>query len=205
MPVPRIVDDGSKAVAYQVGASEKVLPFFDRGDPVSWEFRRKMRVQQDKYKRGVLMQQFNTEFGAAYLVEEGPASPIGLGLLEYEQTLASKPEKRTEYSTIVYSFAFSSQQLSYDWQEPPESPTLIENPWTVPCDVDYEYFLQRPPQITAPRLLIVFGSIIKVAGWGTFVPGQRIAAEDSEITIYKGGIYQRKTPYIYWPKFTATA
>lgn len=201
MAIPRIVDDGSKAVAYQVGASEKILPFSDRGDFVSWEFRRKMRVQQDKYKRGVKMQEFMTEFGSAYLVEEGPATPIGLGLLEYEQTLASKPVTRIEYSTIVYSFAFSSEQVSYDWESPPEAPALIENPWTVPCEIQYEYFLTRPDVITAPRLLIIFGSIIKVGGWGTFAPGQRIAAEDSQIEIYKGGIYVRRTPFIRWPRF----
>jgi len=201
MAVPIIVDDGDFDIPQQNGADEYSLPFFDRGDGVSWEVKRKMRVASASYIRPKLMRKVKTKFGNAYLVEASDPSEAGNALVEWTETFASLPETRTEGGSIAYSVQFLSTQAVYDFADAPASPEVSEMPLTLACDFVWEYFLDRPAPLISPRVAVINGTIFRLGDFGTFIAGNPVVAEDSEVGIYKGGIYYRKTPYVRFPQF----
>jgi len=192
MAVPSIVDDGDFSEPMQNGGDEYTMPFYAKGDDVSWEITRKMRVASEYYVRPKLMQKVKTRFGNAYRVDMTDPSESGNSLVEWTETLASLPVKRIEGSTIVWALQFLDSA----------TPEVAEIPMTLTAEFEYEYFLTQPEPIIAPKVAIIAGQIAIFNNWGTFYGGQRIAAEDSDVGIYKGRIYYRKTPYIRYPRFT---
>jgi hypothetical protein len=72
---------------------------------------------------------------------------------------------------------------------------LEETTITVSAQFQYEYFLFNAPQpLLKSRAFIMFGKLYTINGQP--VIGQRVVAEDSEVTIYESQIFQRKTPYV---------
>jgi len=201
MAVPIIVDDGDFDIPQQNGADEFSLPFFAQGDGLSWEVKRKMRVASASYVRPLLMRKVKTQFGDAYLVDVTDPSDVGNALVEWTETLASLPEPRTEGGSIAYSVQFLSTQAVYNFEDAPAAPEVSEFGLTMACQFVFEYFIGLPPPLISPRVSVVNGTIFKVGDFGTFRAGERVIAEDSEVGIYKGGIYYRKTPYIIFPRF----
>jgi hypothetical protein len=193
------VTDGSYRIAAQTGADEYTLPFSDVGDQISFEVKRIYRVDYNKFVRSKPMSQINSVYGKAYLVEEGPANPIGNGLLEFPRIYASVPQRRVEGSSYVYSVQFLSTNVSYDPETPTPEPSVTEFPVTLSARIVYEYFIGRPAPLIAPRVAVIYGTVITFGGWGTLLYNQEYLAEDSEVSIYKGNIYQRRSIYIRYP------
>lgn len=188
MAVPIIVNDGNFSRAEQNGADEITLPFSDEGDNTSWEVRRKLRVDQASYRRGISMSQEMHRFGRMYLVEESNPNAIGGGLVEYEQIWSCLPKTRVVPSSTIYSLQGLVDGSITEW------------PLTMACEIQWEYFIGNfPSPIQAPRLIKIGEFIFAYARWGTFSLGQRIPAEDSEVGVHKGKIFYRKTIYIRYP------
>lgn len=201
MAQPAYINDGNFTRAEQNGPDEWRTPFSDRGDFLTFEVMKRYRVDQAYYKRGRSMEKIRTNKGYAYLVEEGEAVESGPGLLDFVRVYSALPNKRIEGTSIIYSVQFVSTQLTYEWLEPPDTPTISELPITMSAEVEYEYFLTKPKPLIAPRVTAAFGRLIIIGGWGTFTAGDRVLAEDSEVDIYKGGIYVRRSVYIRYPVF----
>jgi hypothetical protein len=197
--VPITIDDGNYKKIAQVGCDEWSLPFSDRGDQKSFELVRTYRVGQGYWKPEKAGYKLKSERGICYLVTETDPRNIGNGILEWQRIFASVPETRQEGGSIVYSAQILSTQVSYDFETPPSAPEVTEVPLTMACRVQWEYFLDLPPPLLKPQVLVVYGSVIKIGGWGQSVFGREYPAEDSEVGIYKGRIYYRRTPFIRWP------
>lgn len=190
MSVPRRVNDGNFDIAHQIGSDEWTTPFSDKGDDISFEVRRRYRVDQSKYVRIPKMTKIKTSKGSAYLVLEGEARDVTGGLLEFTRTYASIPQPRIEGSSIVYNMQFVQ-----DGQ-------LIEFPIPMNANVRYEYSLVKFGQQRAPKAIPFGQNFIAVGGWGNFIAGQEYLAEDANVDIYKSGIFVRRGIYITWPSFT---
>jgi len=199
MSVPSYINDGNYNVEQQVGCDEWQRPFSAVGDQRSFEVHRTYRVSEPKYKAMRPMTRIKTREGFAYLVEESEASNIGLGILEFKRVFASVPQSRKEGTTIANTVQFLSTSVSYDWTTPPPEPSVTEITGTTAGIAKYEYFLGLPEPLIAPRVAVLFGSVVQFGDWGNLQIGRYYPAEDSEVGIYKGGIYFRRTIYV---KFT---
>lgn len=199
MAVPRIINDGNFNLERQVGCDEWRTPFSDKGDNRTFEVDKKYRIDQTRYQRLKEMTKIRTVKGDAYLVNEGEAVGVGSGLVEYVRTFSSVPLRRLEGSTIVYAIQFLSTQAVYNFEDAPAAPEVTELPLTLTAQVVWEYFLSYPELIRAPKVAVVNGSIFTFGGWGTFYYGQTILADDTEIGIYKAGIFYRKSIQVQWP------
>lgn len=190
MPTPIYFNDGDYKVERQVGAPILKRPFFDKGDSVSFEYVYTYRVDHRYDKPVKSMQKLKTQLGDAYLVEESDRTEIGNGIVEFQRTYASVPQPRVEYGTIN----FSRQQTINN--------KLIETQETVPAFIHYTFSLKPIKQIDAPRAVDIDGILFGKAGFGNFVPGKLVLAEDSEVGTYKGKIFYRRAVYIKWFNYT---
>jgi hypothetical protein len=111
---------------------------------------------------------------------------------------ASLPITRQEGTSVVHSFQFYSTSASYDWENPPPAPEVAEWPLVCTGYYLYEYFLSVWPEpLRAPKITSLFGFLLMTnqvpPNTGTFV------SKDSELSIYKGSIIERKTLYVNTP------
>jgi len=218
MSVPAYVNDGNFNIPQQNGWDEFSLPFFNRGDGISFEVRQKWRVTAAKFVPPKLMQpktfnvtsgfsaSFGLQFiagglGLAYLVDVGEAYPVENGLVEYVLTYASVPVKRTEATNVAYPYQFLRSQLSFSQGFGPEAGEVIEPSVSsltlnVAASVVYEYFLEPPQPLSAPRVEVFNGIVVYIAGWGALPPNQPFLAFDAEIGIYKCRIFYRRSVYV---------
>jgi hypothetical protein len=151
------------------------------------------------------MQYVTTPLGTAYLVhEDQPEYTACKGWLKFKRVYASLPITRQEGTSVVHSFQFYSTQPGYDWTEPPPAPEVAE--WPIMCSgyYLYEYFVNTWPEpLRAPKITSLFGALLMTnqvpPNTGTFV------SKDSEISIYKGSIIERKTLYVNAPTIAALA
>ena len=202
MSVPKYLNDGNYRLTQQVGCDEISLPFSDVGDHSSVEIKRTYRVAQGSYIPALPMSRISIASGFAYLVNESEASNIGLGILEFTRTYASIPITRNwENTTIAYSKQYVSTSASYDWTTPPPAPEITEITYSTPGRVFYEFSLTPFDPLIAPRVAVLFGSVVAFGGWGLLQEGQFYPAEDSEVGIYKGKIYYRRTVAVKWSNF----
>jgi hypothetical protein len=144
------------------------------------------------------MQYVTTTLGTAYLVhEDQPEYTACKGWLKFKRVYASLPITRQEGISVVHSFQFYSTQPGYDWTEPPPAPEVAEWPLVCTGYYLYEYFLSYWPEpLRAPKITSLFGFLLMTnipPNTGTFV------SKDSEISIYKGSIIERKTLYVNTP------
>lgn len=202
MSVPNGYDDGNFALALQNGCQEYTLPFFDKGDDKSFEISVTRRVAAASFTRPELMSKIiHPKMGIAFLVEMTSPRAVGNGLIEWQETYASIPQTRYEASSIIYPMQFLSLSTSYDWDTVPAAPQVQELPVPMSCTVKYEYFIKKPEIQIAPRVAVLYNTVVAFGGWGTLIPGKEYLAQDAEISIYKGEIFQRRGVYITWPAF----
>jgi hypothetical protein len=205
MPVPNFIYDGDMTIATQDGAGTWVLPFEGVGDTQSFEYIAYFTQLAANYlplRNAIqplggyeVMQTIVTARGTAYLVEESDINYIAPGLIRFKRRYVSLPVTRYEGNSFVYPIQFLSTTATYVWDSPPAEPTVAELPLTINGRIKYEYSLTKPDVIYAPKVAVVFGTTLTFGGWGALVDGQEYAAFDSEISIYVGGIWQRKTQY----------
>lgn len=202
MKIPRYFNDGDYKKTQQVGCDEISMPFSDVGDHGSYEITRTYRVAQGSYRPEQAMARIVISSGLAYLVNESEARNIGNGILEFTRTYATIPVTRNwESTTIAYTRQYPSTSASYDWTTAPPTPEITEVTVPMSARLIYEYSLTRFEPIIAPRVEVIFGSVVSFGGWGTLVEGQYYAAEDSKTDVYKGRIYYRRTIAIKWTNF----
>lgn len=182
MPIPTMLSDGNHTRELLV-SQERTFPFAGRGDGFSFEYTLKYQVDKDSFYRQGLMSVKVFRPGRAYLVDHSPVRDIGKGIVEFERIYASVPRTRTEYTTIAYT------QQYYNL-----TPEIFDVTFTMPGWYVYEYFTTRPEPLIKPRVYIV-GNVLKSIGGAPSSSGTRIA-EDSEVGIYKAGIFYRRTPYV---------
>ena len=197
MSVPKYFNDGDYSKPQQVGPGMISYPFFNFQDAKSFEMKLTYRIAAVSYKIGKPMTRVKLSQGYAYLVEEEPPSHVGNGIYEYTQTYASVPIERYEATTITHS----RQEVILGG--------LVETQEVVPALVKYEYSLKPLKQIDAPKAILVsstnisggdaFESVwLTWGGFGTFTGGKLYLAEDTEVGIYKAGIFFRRSVIIRW-------
>jgi hypothetical protein len=213
MSTPNRVLVGTLSSVTFDGPGRFVRPFQDRGDTQSFEWHidcyqlaaNFTPFQNSRfYSTGFVspvenMQYVTTTLGVAYLVhEEQPEYTACKGWLKFKRVYASLPITRQEGTSVVHSFQLYSTQPGYDWTEPPPAPEVAE--WPLVCSgyYLYEYFLSYWPEpLRAPKITSLFGLLLMTnqvpPNTGTFV------SKDSEISIYKGSIIERKTLYVNTP------
>jgi len=213
MSTPNRVLVGTLSSVTFDGPGRFVRPFQDRGDTQSFEWHidcyqlaaNFTPFQNSRfYSTGFVspvenMQYVTTALGVAYLVhEEQPEYTACKGWLKFKRVYASLPITRQEGTSVVHSFQFYSTSASYDWTEPPPAPEVAEWPLVCTGYYLYEYFLSYWPEpLRAPKITSLFGFLLMTnqvpPNTGTFV------SKDSEISIYKGSIIERKTLYVNTP------
>lgn len=195
--VPRQINDGD----WRLGNVESVdisYPFAQKGDGVSFEAT--LKITQDKLayrplKLGdrITIPGVANNSLAGYLVDPGTPRDIGNGLLEYRPVYASIPQKRVEPSSTVWTILLAIRD---------GNPITATN--TFPANVVYEYSLKPFAPHTSAKYIQVQDVfyLIKdsVTGYFGGLPkkGQYVS-DDSEVGIYKGLIYYRRTPYVIYP------
>jgi len=203
MSVPPIrVNDGSHNVEIEI-ARDYVHPFFDRGDDQSFEVVVTYSIDKDFFRFKRKMSVIITPFGPAYLVEHGDAKDRGDNLFEYELTYASIPARRTEGASVSFTQQWWKAMTSTADGNKIANPSkyfynvdfdIEEQQFTVAGEIEYEYFTAKPAPLIRPRVYLLFGLLRYVNAPNAGISG-RIVVEDSEVGIYKGGIFFRKTVY----------
>lgn len=209
MAVAAYFDDGTYSLLGTQGNDQFKLPFFDRGDAVSFEMVRTYRIAWNKYIIPKIMERFSTQLGFAFRVESSDPRSVGNGILEYQDTFASVPATRSEATSMNYGFQFLRSQTSFSQGFGSDAgdvvePEVWELPLTVTATVVYEYSINPLPPLIAPRVAVFNGLVVKYGGWGVLPAGQPFLGADSELTLYKGHIYQRRSLYITNPGFIVT-
>lgn len=197
--VPFRVNDGDFTIPLVIKDGYS-FPFFDRGDPVSFEYRKTEHFDKGSIpRRPNVMDAIKTAFGAAYLVELGDLDDQGDGIFEQQSTWASIPATRTESGTICYTAQYT--QASRDGQGGnfyPVNFDIAEVTFPITADILFEYFANTKPEpFIKSRLISIFSLVYSIGGPPP--PQGRTVAEDSDVTLYKGRIYCRRTPLVQVP------
>lgn len=195
MSVPQQIDDGDWALATDMSV-EYDFPFSDKGDNDTFAARVKIRQDKQYYKPVASMSKRKFDLGDAYLTKLGSPRDIGCGLYEYDNEYSAVPRNRVEPGSYGYTIQW--------WEGVAESNVdpskyfynvnfdLEEQTFTVSARVYYEYFKDTPPKpLIKPRVFLLFG-ILKTIG-GTPNYNGEVIAEDSQISIWRAGIFCRRT------------
>lgn len=194
---PWRVNDGNWNIGLLVKDGYR-WPFADRGDSQSFEYTTTERVDKSQLPRRTSMSARATGYGVAYLTEIGDLEDTGDGVWEQQCTYSSVPVKRIEGASINYTLQLwratigDAQEHGFFYNVNFE---LAELTFTYSAEIEYEYFaFNRPLALLKPRVALIFERMWYI---GSVPPTQsRVVAEDSEVTLYKGKIYCRRTPYI---------
>lgn len=185
MSAPFRVDDGNFKIPLLVKDGYR-FPFSDKGDAASFEWVAKYSFDKSVTPRYRSMQALNKAYGTCYLVAIGDLDDRGEGLFEQELVYASLPVSRQEATGLAYT-----QQIVGTLSG---SPVINEVTYNTSAYVLYEYFIGRPAPLRRAQFLFLSGNLVSIGGKP---PVQGItAAQDSEISLYKGQIYQRRTMYV---------
>tara|TARA_R110000868_G_scaffold6369_9_gene36295 strand:+ start:4300 stop:4908 length:609 start_codon:yes stop_codon:yes gene_type:complete len=186
---PSQVSDGNWSSLIEE-SRDMSFPFSDKGDFDTFEMTLKYKQAKEAYKKLPSLSTKQFPLGLTYLVQQGSPSDIGNGLWEFSRTFSMLPASRYEGATIAFplKLIYLAGSASH----------LITFSIVTSGEYYYEYFLTKPPTIIAPRFY--FGVSIAPTGIGTWGAVSGLPAtlipQDSEVGIYKGGIYYRKTPYV---------
>ncbi len=174
MSIPYRVDDGDQKPILEYLA-DIIYPFSERGDYESFEYIIHCEQDKDAFRPMSGMTARNFPLGRAYFVEQGPINDVGFGKIEFTRTFASIPKERIEGESVSWTLTIFT----------PTGPTSVRTDFAAlaTADVKYEYFTTKPNPIFAPRYY-----------FSVAVP-RNIIVQDSEVGIYKGKIYYRKTYY----------
>lgn len=174
------------------------FPFSDRGDTGSFEYVQVEHFDKSLLPRRASMTAIRTGYGTAYLTEVGDLEDQGDGIFEQQCVFSSVPNTRVEGASLNYTLQLKRATIG-DAQEHgflyPVNFELAELTFTVSAEIQYEYFaFIRPQPLLKPRLALVFEAMYSIGGLPP--SAGRVAAEDSEVTLYKGKIYCRRTPFV---------
>lgn len=176
-PVPIRVDDGDYSKVLET-AGDISFPFSVRGDGESFEIPVKCNVDKRSFRREAIGTRRNFPQGYAYLVEHGNCADDGNGCYDYTKTYASVPKRRVEGETVTWNLRLVNTVGSAGIES---NLSAIAT-----ADVVYEYFNNsKPDPIIAPRFYYI----------GNFMELKQVVVQDSEVGLYKGKIYYRKTYY----------
>ncbi len=169
-------DDGNYAIAKEI-SRDISFPFSAVGDNDSFEVKIREEVNKEDFKKLPLMSKRTfAGLGIAYFVTQGDPTDVGSGLYQYDRTWAMTPNTRVEYESASFTLKFLTPQVGFTIEADFQALTVAE--------ATYEYFNNvKPDVIYAPRFYFT-----------GFIP-EIVTVQDSEISIYKGKIYQRKTLY----------
>lgn len=197
MGVPSQINDGNwSARAYE--SIEYRFPFSEKGDNTSFRAICKCRMDKNAYRPLAPMSAQSLSLGTGFLVKAGEPRDIGCGLYEFQDEFCNVPITRYEYGTFTQTLQVYAA-IADTGVDPAKyfySVTfdLEEQTFTVPATFKYEYFQNTPPvPLLKSRLFMLFGRLYQING--TPANGQQIVIEDSQIDIYGGMIYERRTPY----------
>lgn len=194
---PFRVDDGNWKIAKTIKDGFR-FPFFDRGDGRTFEYIRRQSFDRNFPPNQNVMDAVQTIGGIAYLVERGDWEDQGFGIYEQENVYTSIPATRSEGASINYTLQLKRATIGDAMDHGffyNVNFELAELTFTCSAEIVYEYFAStRPQPILKPRLELVFEAMYSIGGLPP--TSGRVAAEDSEVTLYKGRIYQRRTPYV---------
>ena len=217
MNIPRYVNDGNFLVEQQNGPTIFRLPFYDKGDSVSFEATQTFRVQQEFYTPVVVdtaktFYQSSSRLSdvnfsgstaiSAYSVLETEPEAIGNGLVEYRRTYASVPVTRTEYGSIVYPYQIL--RTITNTEDQPFVATVSEIQIPMSCYTKYEYSRSTLTTSQAPQIQVVPSDgvnncvIYYLGGWTNPLSGD-VLAKGNEVQIYKGKIHVRIGVYVTFP------
>lgn len=202
MPVPNYINDGNWDLLERSEGGSIEFPFSDRGDNTTWKQQLHYMMDRDAYlHRGkrAPMTVVRTEMGQGYLTKLGNPRDCGGNLIEWTDTISSLPVTRTEPGTFAYTYQWwkAATESNVDPSKYFYNVTfdIEEQTFTVDADYTYEYFLNvRPPPLIKPRVFLLFGVLNQIGG--TPVLGNRLVAEDSQVSIYESRIFERRTPFV---------
>lgn len=199
MSVPNQIDDGNWDLLPDIEGLAYEFPFGDKGDFVTFKASVPRKQDIGRYQGPLApMSVKNFPLGKAYLTKPGNPRNNSCGLFEWDDTYSSVPVGRKEYG----SFAFTIQwwRLAVDGNVDPDkyfysiNYDIEEQTFTVQAEIEYEYFLNvAPVALLHPRVFLLFGQLQQIGG--SPVIGQRVIAEDSQVSIYECKIFERRTIY----------
>ena len=182
-------------------------PFSERGDGESYEFTPTFTVDKKSYRRPTIgseldLRDYNLK---GYLVNLGSPKDIGDGLFRVTQTYASVPMNREEDTTIALTIPVLYRSAT----DGVTTVTLESFSRTFSGYNQFEYSLNKfDPEIAFSmfvigRRLFIYGG--KKPGEYSLPSGGPYLSQDSEVGIYKGRIYYRKSTYARIPSSGAIA
>lgn len=199
MAVPNFIDDGNWSLLQRSEGGDIEFPFSEVGDNETWKQNLHYKIHRSAYRPRKSMTKVQGDLGFGYLTKLGDLSDCGCGLVEWKDRICSLPSSRIEPGTFSYTLQWwrvtaetnvDPSKYFYDTNF-----DIEEQTFTVSADVQYEYFLNiQPPPLIKPRVFLLFGFLQTIGG--TPILGNRLVAEDSQVSIYEGRIFERRTVYV---------
>jgi hypothetical protein len=176
MSVVNYIDDGDFTIAYVNGSPDVGFPFISEGDGTTWEWKPRLRIDQDAYNsangfgaaytyKGVtylvnyktLLGQWQTPLGLGYMLDFGSPTDIGSGLYEFTPTIGPVPVNRIVGGTISTAIQVFAGLAAWQYNDTVNAQRLIEYGLT-----PFQPYLK--PKITSN----VYGAIVAKGTWATF-------------------------------------
>ncbi len=199
MSVPHVINDGNWNTLTPMSGDSIEFPFSDKGDNVTFKATIPYRQDKDAYRPRATMSVLRHALGTCYLTKLGTPRDIGNNIYEFEDEFSSVPIKRIEQGSLPYVRQWATENIT----ESGSSLQIDEVPFTLSAEFEFEYFRDKQPEpLIRPRVINIVGRPYAIGGFGlqfslVGAPGNnRVVAEDSEVKIYEGRIYERRTPYI---------
>lgn len=199
MSVPTQINDGDwtqrtpQSIEYD-------FPFSEVGDNQTFKARATYRMDKTAYRPLASMSIANLpNFGIAYLTKLGETKDIGCGLYEFVDEFSSVPVTRIEYGSFTFTSqwweATTASNVDPDKYFYDVTIDIEEQTFTIPAYYKYEYFLNvAPDPLLKSRIFLLFGKPFFIGSLPAY--GRDIIADDSQVKIYAGKIFERKTPFV---------
>lgn len=196
--MPKEINDGDWTALQRSEGGSITFPFSDKGDNVSWQQQLHYKIDRQSYRPRAKMTQVQGDLGQGYLTKLGDIRDTSCGLVEWEDTISALPVTRIESGTFPYTYqwwrAASETNVNPSKYFYNVTFDIEEQTFTVDADYVFEYFLLKPQPLIKPRVFLRFGVLLQIGG--TPILGSRLVAEDSQVSIWQGGIYERRTPFV---------
>lgn len=142
-----------------------------------------------------------------YLVNESDPEDMGGGLLKWTRTYYQKPPNRTECEPIVYNYCIRNL-IDADTGTPVFFAAGANFSMQVKSNVFIDYWATDDPS-TIPLVygfrLFKIDNALVLQGTEPGAGGGYYQGDDSEITRWKGDIWQRKNRYVPYPSLDIIA
>lgn len=197
MAVPRQINDGNWNLP-NIETVDLSYPFSLRGDGISFEAT--LKVTQDKFtyiprRIGDQLTIPDVQGGAlrGFIVDQGDPKDIGNGLFEVRTVVASIPQNRIEPSSTTWTINLGIRDNN-----------LVTATNSFPAEVHYEYGLSKFTPTTSAKVIqdgrFFYAIKDSATGYIAGLPEKgNYLADDSEVGIYKGKIYFRRSVFVIYP------